>query len=48
MGKIIDMTGTEFGDYIVDSFDNTKGEYKYYWNCHCKKCGAKSRLRLQV
>lgn len=44
MGKFIDMTGTEFGDYIVDSFDNTKGEYKYYWNCHCKKCGAKKSV----
>ena len=40
MGKFTDMTGTEFGDYIVDSFDDTKGKYKYHWNCHCKKCGA--------
>jgi len=44
MGKFIDMTGTEFGDYIVDSFDNTRGQYKYYWNCHCKNCGAKKSV----
>ncbi len=44
MGKFIDMTGTEFGDYIVDSFDDTRGKYKYYLNCHCKKCGAKKSV----
>ncbi len=47
MGKFIDMTGWEFGDYIVESFDDTKGKYKYYWNCRCKRCGALKSIAVQ-
>lgn len=43
MGKK-NLIGYEFGDYIVDSFDNTKGKYKYYWHCHCKHCGAEKSI----
>ena len=39
MGTFKDITGQQFGDFIIDSFDPTKGKYKYYWNCHCVKCG---------
>lgn len=44
MGKFNDLTGQIFGDYEVVSFDNTKGKYKYYWNCQCTNCGYKTSL----
>ena len=47
MSRSVDMTGYEFGDYVVESFDNTKGKYKYYWNCRCKKCGSHKSIAVQ-
>ena len=44
MSKVKDITGQQFGDFIIDSFDPTKGKYKYYWNCHCVKCGYKKSV----
>lgn len=44
MGTFKDITGQQFGDFVVDSFDSTKGKYKYYWNCHCAKCGYKKSV----
>ena len=44
MGVFKDITGQQFGDFIIDSFDSTKGKYKYYWNCHCIKCGYKKSV----
>lgn len=44
MGAFKDITGQQFGDFIIDSFDQTKGKYKYYWNCHCVKCGYKKSV----
>lgn len=34
----MNLIGKEVGDYIVVSFDDTKGKYKYFWNCECKNC----------
>lgn len=44
MGAFKDITGQQFGDFIIDSFDPTKGKYRYYWNCHCVKCGYKKSV----
>ena len=44
MGAFKDITGQQFGDFIIDSFDPTKGKYKYYWNCHCVKCGYRKSV----
>ncbi len=44
MGTFKNITGQQFGDFIIDSFDSTKGKYKYYWNCHCIKCGYKKSV----
>ena len=45
MSKVKDITGQQFGDFIIDSFDPTKGKYKYYWNCHCVKWVIKNRQK---
>ena len=33
MGNLQDLTGNIYNDFKVISFDNTKGKYKYFWNC---------------
>lgn len=44
MGKRIDLSGQIFGDYKVIDVDNTKGKYKYYWNCECIHCQSKKSI----
>lgn len=44
MGKLIDLTGKNFGDFKITSFDDTKGKYKYYWNGECIHCCNKKSI----
>lgn len=38
-GGYKDLTNQIYGDWKVIRFDNTKGKYKYYWECVCINCG---------
>ena len=39
MGDMKDLTGQIFGDWKAIKFDDSKGKYKYYWECECINCG---------
>lgn len=44
MPNMQDLTGKAYGDFIVIGFDDTRGKYKYYWNCKCQKCGEEKSI----
>lgn len=48
MGNLQDLTGNIYGDFKVISFDNTKGKYKYFWNCECINCGYKKSINISM
>ena len=46
MSKMIDLTGKQFGEWTVISFDKTQKrnkEYKTFWNCRCS-CGTEKSV----